>query len=212
MPPVGRKRFVQTRGAAPRFHLIDIGAGRAEYVTRKIRQYPHRRYGVIDPRYRPNHVTETYTHELSHLAADLPARGITVYASNLVEALRQMKKEGAKTRYFNVDFPFIENQREAKVALRNILRLANEIPNVLQPGGKIFLLTEKESAVELYEKIAREYGLEVTKKKVSVQASRTRPKTFTMGKIMEVIPDLPYLWRVTFRYIPSEYRRPNKPF
>jgi hypothetical protein len=191
------------------FQTIDIGAGKADYILGQARKFRNRRYGVIDPRYKAGYTTPTYTYNLRELATQLSQGGISVFAGSLAHTLRYMKKNNMKTRHFNIDFPYIETAREVRPTVLQMVRLAKEIPHVLEPNGKIFLTTEVDLWANVSEKIGREYGLVVRKKRVLIGKPPSKTKTLSMQLLRENYPVMTHIWKVVIEYVPRKYHVPK---
>lgn len=203
---VNQRRKRPFKGPTPTgvFQTVDIGAGQADYMRRQARKFRNRSYAAVDPRYSEEYATETYSN-LRRLAIQLPGGGVNAFAGSLSRTLAYMRKNNLKTRHFNVDFPYIENEREIRYTLRQVVQLAESIPQILEPRGKIFLTTDDEMWVDLATRIGKAYGLIVRQKQVPIGGPKAKPKTYSMQQMNANYPEMTHIWKVVIEYVPRKY-------
>ncbi|MBS3061780.1 MAG: hypothetical protein J4215_04330 [Candidatus Diapherotrites archaeon] len=158
---VGKKPLSRVREGI--FQTVDIGSGFGEYISRQAERFPHRRYAVVDPRY-----ARTSGFGQIHLESEFKRLGIHMHPGTGASFFEEMARRGWKTHAINFDMPL-----GSEAELSRILDLA---PHTLFPNGKIFVATERLTALDHFIKIAREKGFSVTERK-SMPPAQARQRT-----------------------------------
>ncbi len=188
---------------------VDVGSDAAHYIRRQAALFPRRQYAVIDKVYKARSFDRFFEGELSNISSqsfirDLEKNGVHVFSSNLVKAIRAMKRAGVRVRHFNFDMPNPHGTSN-RYGLHFFFR---ELPHVLLPNGKVFIHSESTITLQQIRALAVSFGFRVRNRK-------PRPREGFRTRFMIELggSELPFL-EITFglkKAVPSKAQRRQWP-